>query len=622
MLMRKATVVLMTVGILVGLGAAARALINPNFTPVHLVESSDLILVLKISPADDKGNCTAEIKTCLKGKKPDKPQIINLVNGNKEHGKVVKEIVAGLGDGPAMLFIGKDEKGAPASLLHLSGKWVTLDKAVNGENAWDVDVINSHMEATWAGGTDMLLKIVELLIKYPDTEVPVEGGARWDDQVQLGKIDGKVCSAQAVDVAGKGELWLFVACESGDRVYGFDRKQKKFEDLTAKLKLASKSRAAAWADFNGDGRLDLAAWDGQALSVWLQGADGAFAASAVADAPKGECLGLGALDVGVKGRAGLVWNCAGAPVVLVPDEDKAAVFTQKPLAVNAAAGKEQGPLGPCLIADLDGDGVADVLQIYAKGSVFFKGKGGGEFAEAKACAVGYGQGRNGAFLGDWDMDGRLDVFTLSEDACRLWQNQGDGKFIDMLGISGEIAYISKPGGIAGNVCDFNNDGRQDVFIAYSEQGPQCFFNRGFRSFGHAHKPIDLSESNVLPEACKGQQAGVVADLTGDGAQDMAVVLLNGEVWVFPRAVDGDAALSVSVALPLGGPTLGPVTVSAANDRRSLGAWLVAPGTSEAFLGRLDPGQVKLTWQLPGGKAEEKPFTLEDKPIRFVLPAGK
>jgi hypothetical protein len=77
-----------------------------------------------------------------------------------------------------------------------------------------------------------------------------------------------------------------------------------------------------------------------------------------------------------------------------------------------------------------------------------------------------------------------------------------------------------------------------------------------------------------------------------------------------------------VALPLGGPTLGPVTVSAANDRRPLGAWLVAPGTGNAFLGRIDPGQVKLTWQLPGGKAEEKSFTLEDKPIRFVLPAGK
>jgi hypothetical protein len=335
--------------------------------------------------------------------------------------------------------------------------------------------------------------------------------------------------------------------------------------------------------------------------------------------PKEPCTGLAAVDVGQKGQAGLVWGSAGGAVLLVPEAGKPGAFALKPLTAAPDAIKDRTGAGAPLVADFDGDGMPDIIQPFAKGSAFYKGKSRGEFAEGTACALALGTGRTAAFLGDFDMDGRLDILTVAEDQPRLWQNLGGGRFMDFMHLSGEIAYIAKPGAIGGNVCDINNDGWPDVFLAYAGEGPQVFFNRGYRSFGHAHRPTDLTENGDFPEAVKGQQAGVLADLDGDGAQDMALVLLDGTVWVFPqKKVEGDPKLAVSVTLPPGGPTAGPVTVSAADDRMLLGAWAVSPGSGEAFFGRQAQGEVTITWPLPGEAPRKKTFVLEDKPIRFVI----
>jgi hypothetical protein len=81
--------------------------------------------------------------------------------------------------------------------------------------------------------------------------------------------------------------------------------------------------------------------------------------------------------------------------------------------------------------------------------------------------------------------------------------------------------------------------------------------------------IDLAEQRLLPEAEKGQQAAALADFTGDGAQDLVIVLKNGEAWLFPRKVAGGRALSVSVALGKDAPD--PLVVVGYAGKRCLGA---------------------------------------------------
>ena len=112
---------------------------------------------------------------------------------------------------------------------------------------------------------------------------------------------------------------------------------------------------------------------------------------------------------------------------------------------------------PCVVADLDGDGLPDVLAPFANGSLLYRGTGIGRFARPVRCAI-FTDGEHGrATVGDFDQDGLLDVFTVPAEATvvndvtiqasggpRLWQNLGGGRFEDRIGLSGEIAYITKP----------------------------------------------------------------------------------------------------------------------------------------------------------------------------------
>jgi hypothetical protein len=604
----------------------ATALINPNFTPVNLVKESELILALRIKEIDAKDRATAEVVKCLKGKDPGKTITIDFSKpGKKEDVAYLKRILAGVKEPLAMIFVGTGEGGAPLSKLCIESKWIVIDPP-DAEGLWSVDVIDGRFQDVWAGGTDMLLKLCEILIADPSVDVPVKSTFTWGEKVEIGKVGGKVGQIQALDIAGKGELVLFVASDAGDRIFAWDAGKRGFADLTSKLKLGSHSVQAAWGDFNGDRLLDLASWDGKKAALWLQAADGSFSSvDIVAEGLKTDCLGLTAMDAGAAGRAGLLWSSSAAPTLLVPDARKAGTFTLRALVAANGAVREAGAAGKCLVADFDGDALPDVIQPFANGSIFFKGQAGGTFAEGVACPLALGPGRTTAFLGDWDLDGRCDVYAAAEDTSRLWQNEGGGKFSDQFGfplqqnLAGEITYISKPFGACGATCDFNCDGMQDILLAYSQMtAPQLFFNRGFRSFGHGHS-VDLEENGLLPGISSGQQGAVVADFDGDGAQDFVIIALDGSAVMFPHSA-GDPSHVVRVALAPGGAFAGPLLVTA-TDGRKKSAWVVTPG-NEAYLGRTEAGVVEFSWRLPGGELQKKSITVENKPVRFVIPDGK
>jgi hypothetical protein len=281
------------------------------------------------------------------------------------------------------------------------------------------------------------------------------------------------------------------------------------------------------------------------------------------------------------------------------------------------------------VADLDGDGFVDVLQIFTEGSLFYKGSAPGAFAAPARAAVGGGPGRWGACLGDFDGDGLQDVFIAGEDRNGMWRNLGGGKFDDRMGYCGSLAYISKNGGIASASGDLNNDGRQDVLIVYGAQMPsQLFFNRGFCCFGLCRQNLDIAQhrsdlerlDKTLVDDCSApQQAGCLADFNGDGALDLAVVLGNGDVVLFPRKVNPDVgALGVNVSLPAGKATPGPVTVSATvKDGRNLGSWALHQGDGGSIIGVKAATTLTLKWTLPDGKTQQKDVKVRG-PIRATL----
>jgi hypothetical protein len=480
-----------------------------------------------------------------------------------------------------------------------------------------MEKIDEKMLGTFSGGTDMLLRCITYILTDPNAEVPVTEKVEWGEKIRVGKTDRKVDMVAAVDLAGDGKLAAFVASQAGDQVYRWNG--KTMEELTAKLALRSRSSVFAWGDFNGDGRLDLASWDGRQLRVYWQKTGGAFDAVDVkaGDVLKDGCLSLSILDVGQNGKPGLLVGTNAWPVVLTLSEDGSA--EGRPIAMREFPGKDLGAAGRCVITDFDGDSFPDVVQLCSKGGLFYKGKAPGLFAAPVRNKIGFGQGHYGVCLGDYDHDGLPDILVVStEDVPRLYQNLGEGKFSNVLAHSGSFEYITKPGGICCQTIDINNDGRQDIFVAYDAGlAPQVFFNRGFRCFGLARK-LESQAQEMLPEAAEGQQAGCVADFTGHNAMDMFIVLNNRELWLIPRQVD-ETPLAVVATLSTGSRFAGPLVVSAFDqNKRPLGAWTVSVGEPGAFLGMSEPGRLTLKWRWPGGEVQEKQVVVERQAMRVAL----
>ena len=358
--------------------------------------------------------------------------------------------------------------------------------------------------------------------------------------------------------------------------------------------------------------MDLFSWDGQGFVLYLQGAGGVLAAgtNVLTGQVRGDCLNLSLVDCGTAGHPSVLVSTPHGPVICVLDAAIAQVC--RPLPDASALTTSLGEPAGCLLADFDTDAMPDVLWLFERGSVIYKGKALGQFEAPQPCAVAAGKAPAAAFLGDYDADGLFDILCAAADQTRIWQNGGGYKFQETLRFCGEAAYKADPGAFSGMTGDINNDGRQDFVLLYPGAAPRVFFNRGFRSFGLAN---GMDVNALLPEAGRGVQAGCWADFNGDGAQDLAIVLANGEGRCLFRAGVGGV---VRAALDSWGPNAGPVKASGWRKGRCLGAWNVTAGTAEAFIGIVEAGPMTLKWQFPGGRAMSRDVVVEDKPVRVVL----
>ena len=110
----------------------------------------------------------------------------------------------------------------------------------------------------------------------------------------------------------------------------------------------------------------------------------------------------------------------------------------------------------------------------------------------------------------------------------------------------------------------------------------------------------------------------MADLNGDGAQDLVLVLNDGRAWVLYREAPKGGAMCARAALAPKGAYVGPLVVNTSRGEVPTGAWNVTPGTAGAFLGLQDAGPVLFQWRAPGRTPSQRQLTVETKSLRLLL----
>jgi len=117
------------------------------------------------------------------------------------------------------------------------------------------------------------------------------------------------------------------------------------------------------------------------------------------------------------------------------------------------------------IGDYDGDGHDDIYLLNQNGpNALYKNRGDGVFIDVtERAGVGLGDRISvGAVFADYDNDGRQDLFVTSIRAGNvLFRNEGGGRFRD---VTAEAGVVHKGHSQSGLFFDFNRDGNLDLFV--------------------------------------------------------------------------------------------------------------------------------------------------------------
>jgi hypothetical protein len=308
------------------------------------------------------------------------------------------------------------------------------------------------------------------------------------------------------------------------------------------------STVISFADFNGDGKTDVAvSTAGTAAGleiVFLGNGDGTFQAAKTSAGIPSSCSTAFAVsgDFNGDGKPDLALNC---PSTTTPE-----------LGVYILAGNGDGTFqastlsipnvsGTMAAADLNGDGKLDlVVEVGGIRGQIFLGKGGGTFSNANSYALNFLSPASepplvngGISIADFNLDGKPDI-AVGKD---LLIGNGNGTFQGVV-----LADTSSPFSPFAAVGKFDNQQSVPGVAAALNFDIDIFANDGKGGLSLFH-----TYANVLNDPAA---QVVTGDFNGDGNLDLLAVTVDGPTGDWGYCVllgNGDGSLQPPICNPQG-----------------------------------------------------------------------
>ena len=335
---------------------------------------------------------------------------------------------------------------------------------------------------------------------------------------------------------------LFLTCY-GHNVLYHNNGNGTFTDVTEKAGLREErvryASGCTWLDYDRDGRLDLF------VAYYLD--------TTLEKLPKpGEnpdCRWKGVpVNCGPRGLP------TGFARLYRNNGDGTFTDVSKPSGIAAASGSY--PM-TAVAADYDNDGWPDIyVACDSTPSWLFRNRHDGTFAQeglehgVALSEDGLEQAGMGVAVGDYDLDGNLDIFKthFSDDTNVLYRNDGKGYFNDVTiraGLGVETRYVGWGTGLV----DLDNDGHPDIFVVTGSVYPEVERTLPsypfktprlvFRNLGEGRFEELIEEAGpgvAAPHVGRGCAFG---DFDNDGDVDVVVVNLNEPPSLLRNDVTGD-----------------------------------------------------------------------------------
>jgi hypothetical protein len=509
----------------------AHALVNPSLQPLDLHERHTVVLAAEVTQATDH-SATLKVQSLFKGEFAPKEIVFELGGepaGEGEEGPPFLE------EGQIIVaFVGKKVRNKFDEILLYVGdrEWHSARmKAAEtpGEWKWE-EKMPETMVGTFNGDS---ARLVEMMMDARDGKYffPAAVSARFAHSRTVVDLGKPVSGLALYDLDGDGSLDI-LGC-AGDKVVlmrgGTDA---AFKDVTATSGLAeARGKVCDVADVDGDGHADLLLDQ----TLFLQ-RDGKFVAGEPLLATANAAIKTAAFcDLNQDGRPDVLLSLAGGglrALVNTGQDGKSQSFAD----ATKAMGLDSIPDGDgyFILGDWNLDGRTDIFYAVNNGLLLTQNLDGKFEATPHGSRFSFKGGPDlqpgvtgaGVMAGIWRPE-RVDLVVPQDSGMVLLHREESGPR-DVTGFGNEIA-LSTSSQRASLAVDLNLDGLLDLFtISRDLLGSSIVhINRGYGSFMQA----EIYEPNFFQSEAFGRGAGTVVagDLNADGADDIIIGGLDGKV---------------------------------------------------------------------------------------------